>query len=101
MVLAVATIERVISVCFPIKSKKWITKNRMRIVIGIVVFVMFILHIPLLLDADIDSSKDEHGCIFSEKPLGINWYWFDFTVNFIILIPLIKRSLNVIRRFLF
>ena len=83
-ILAVATIERAISICFPIKSKKWITKTRMRITIVEIVVLMFILHTPLLVDAYIDSTIDEHNCIFSEQPLGINWYLFDFISNVVV-----------------
>ena len=70
--LAITSIERLVSVWFPLKVRLWITKQRMlKAVIAVVIFYL-LCHIPLFMDVDVETFG---YCVFSGLRFYSIWYW--------------------------
>ena len=81
-ILAVTSIERVLSVWFPLKVRFWITKQRMLTVIIFVSLFYLACHVPLFLDV---NSNTYDSCEFSGYTFYYIWYWADLTMY--VLVP--------------
>ena len=80
--LALTTIERVVSVWFPLRVREWITKKRMLIAVVMVTVFYLLCHIPLFLDIQLSAAYGY--CGFSGLRFYRVWYWVDLTAYYLL-----------------
>ena len=83
-ILALVTIDRVLSVLFPLKVKYWITKKRMICACVALTSFVFACHVPLFVAAYLDPRVPSYRmCQWHNPTFTKAWYWVSFTLDFL------------------
>ena len=75
IILAVTTVERFLSVWYPLRVKEWVTKRRMIWILSVLTFGILAGHIPMMIFIQLFHKGPYTICWFRSPKFDQIWHW--------------------------
>ena len=96
-ILAITSMERVISVWFPLKVRNWITKQRMLVAVVLVSTVYLLCHVPFFITMHVRSYSTKTYCGSFSSTFYTIWHWASMVMkNFVPIVAIFICNLLII-----